>query len=46
LSSMPSAAPPDFPCLFPLGFHHLTMENVEQVCVDLFGLHPVSKTPS
>lgn len=31
-------APPDFPCLFPLGFHRLTMANIEQVCVDQFSL--------
>jgi hypothetical protein len=32
------AYPPDFPCLFPLGFHRLSMDDVEQVCVDLFPL--------
>jgi hypothetical protein len=30
--------PPDLPSLFPLGFHLLTMGDVEQVCVDLFPL--------
>jgi hypothetical protein len=35
---MPPIAPPDLPSMFPLGFHHLTMANVEQVCVDLFPL--------
>jgi hypothetical protein len=35
------ASPPDFPCLFPLGFHQLSMDDVEQVCVDLF---PLSNT--
>jgi hypothetical protein len=35
---MPPIAPPDLPSLLPLGFHHLTMGNVQQVCVDLFPL--------
>jgi hypothetical protein len=35
---MPPVAPPDLPALFPIGFHRLTMENVEQVCVDQFSL--------
>ena len=35
---MPPVAPPDYPSMFPLGFHHLTMGDVEQVCVDLFPL--------
>jgi hypothetical protein len=30
--------PPDYPSLFPLGFHHLSLSDVEQVCVDLFPL--------
>ncbi|MGH6847122.1 MAG: DUF6932 family protein [Methylocella sp.] len=38
---MPSSAPPDFPCLFPLGFHHLSMADLERVCVEFF---PLSKT--
>jgi hypothetical protein len=32
----PPVTRPDFPPLFPLGFHYLTLGNVEQVCVDLF----------
>jgi hypothetical protein len=35
---MPPVAPPDHPSMFPLGFHHLTMGDIEQVCVDLFPL--------
>src|SRR4051794_12451076 len=36
---MPLGAPQaSFPCLFPLGFHHLTLMEVETVCVDLFPL--------
>lgn len=30
--------PPDFPCLFPLGFHHLWIADVERVCVEFFPL--------
>jgi hypothetical protein len=35
---MPPVAPPDFPPLLSLGFHKLTMEAVEQVCVTPFPL--------
>lgn len=35
---MPPVAPPDLPPLLPLGFHDLTMEAVEQVCVIPFSL--------
>ena len=41
---MPPVAPPDLPSLLPLGFHHLTMGNVEQVCVDLFPLSTIRAT--
>jgi uncharacterized protein DUF6932 len=34
-------SPPDFPCMFPVGFHRLSVADVEQVCVDLF---PISNT--
>lgn len=36
--------PPDFSSLFPLGFHHVTLANVEQVCVDLFPLSTIRGT--
>jgi hypothetical protein len=35
---LPPVRPPDFPALFPVGFHELTIETLEQVCVDLFPL--------
>src|ERR1700676_125563 len=35
---MPPVAAPDLPSMFPIGFHHLTMGDVEQVCVELFPL--------
>jgi hypothetical protein len=35
---MPVLRPPDFPCLFPVGFHHLSMVDLERVCVDYFSL--------
>lgn len=38
---MPPIASPDLPSLFPLGFHHLTVEDVEQVCVDQFPLSTI-----
>jgi len=41
---MPPVAPPDFPPLFPLGFHYLTVGNIEQVCVDLFPLSTIRAT--
>ena len=44
LKAMPPVAPPDLPSLLPLGFHHLTMGNVEQVCVDLFPLSTIRAT--
>lgn len=30
--------PPDFPCLYPVGFHPLTLQEVEKVCVTGFPL--------
>ena len=44
LKAMPPVAPPDLPSLLPLGFHHLTMGNVEQGCVDLFPLSTIRAT--
>jgi hypothetical protein len=41
---MPPIAPPDLPSLFPIGFHYLTVENVEQVCVDQFPLSTIRQT--
>jgi hypothetical protein len=40
----PLVRPPDFPALFPLGFHNLTLDSLELVCVDLFPLS-VSRRP-
>jgi len=40
----PLVRSPDFPALFPLGFHDLTLDGLEQVCVDLFPLS-VSRRP-
>jgi hypothetical protein len=34
----PGLVTPDFPSLFPLGFHPLSLEEVARVCVDLFPL--------
>jgi hypothetical protein len=33
---MSSAYQPDYPCLFPLGFHHLSISDIERVCVEFF----------
>jgi hypothetical protein len=41
---MPSSRSPDFPCLFPLGFHHLSMEDLERVCVEFFPLSNTRRT--
>lgn len=35
---MSVVSPPDFPSLFPLGFHPKTMEELEQICVQGFSL--------
>jgi uncharacterized protein DUF6932 len=40
----PPVTPPDLPPLFPVGFHRLTIENVEQVCVDQFPLSTIRAT--
>jgi hypothetical protein len=41
---MPPVQPPDQPAMFPVGFHHLTMGDVQQVCVDLFPLSTIRAT--
>lgn len=41
---LPLVRPPDFPAIFPLGFHDLTLDGLEQVCVDSFSLS-VSRRP-
>jgi hypothetical protein len=38
---MPPVLPPDLPSMFPIGFHHLTMGDIEQACVDQFPLSTV-----
>jgi hypothetical protein len=34
-------SPPDLPCLFPIGFHPLSMSDLDTVCVEYF---PLSST--
>lgn len=35
---MSGAYQPDYPCLFPPGFHYLSISDIERVCVEFFAL--------